>query len=186
MSISSLFDETYVVSDKAKTALNALIKEHHFKKNEIIQPAGSSCRLVYFVKEGGARIFYYKDGNDITEHFAFENDIIIRAESLFTGLPTPKGIEAVDESVLFSLDSQTLFQLYDQHHDIERLFRIIFEKEYVKTIKRIENLQFKTATERYLELLEATDLVQKISLKHIASYLGITQVSLSRIRSSLK
>jgi CRP-like cAMP-binding protein len=59
----------------------------------------------------------------------------------------------------------------------------LFEKEYVNTVKRLESLQFKTAKERYQELLETTNFVQKIPLKHIASYLGITQVSLSRIRA---
>ncbi len=135
---------------------------------------------------GVARIYYYKDGIDITEHFAFENDIIVRAESLFTGKPTSKGIQAIDKTTMIAIDSESLFQLYDTHHDIERLFRLIFEREYVQTVRRIESLQFKTAKERYLELLETTDFVQRIPLKYVASYLGVTQVSLSRIRSEIR
>lgn len=165
--------------------MEVLINEKYFSKNEIIQDVGSSCRTLYFVKSGGARIFYYKDGNDITEHFSFENDIIVRAESLFTSMPTLKAIQAIDKTVIFAIDSQNLFQLYNNHHDIERLFRLIFEKEYINTVKRIESLQFKSAKERYLELIKTTDFVQKIPLKYIASYLGITQVSLSRIRTNL-
>lgn len=83
------------------------------------------------------------------------------------------------------MNSDSLFKLYDKHHDIERLFRLLFEREYVNTVKRIESLQFKSAKERYVELLETTNYLQKIPLKHIASYLGITQVSLSRIRADL-
>jgi len=100
-------------------------------------------------------------------------------------MPTLKAIQAIDKTVIFAIDSQNLFQLYNNHHDIERLFRLIFEKEYINTVKRIESLQFKSAKERYLELIKTTDFVQKIPLKYIASYLGITQVSLSRIRTNL-
>ena len=87
--------------------------------------------------------------------------------------------------MICALDSSSLFSLYDKYHDLERLFRIIIEQEYVNTIRRLESLQFKSAKERYLDLLHSTDLVQKIPLKYISSYLGITQVSLSRIRAEL-
>ncbi len=178
-------DQINKISDESKSALQSIISTKNFSKNEIIQDINTSCRTVYIVKSGCARIFYFKDGNDITEHFAFENEIIVRAESLFSGKPTSKGIQAIDETTMLAIDSESLFKLYDQHHDLERLFRLIFEKEYVNTVRRIESLQFKSAKERYLELLESTNYVQKIPLKYIASYLGITQVSLSRIRAEI-
>jgi len=185
LALFNFFDTIYPINSDAKLALEHIIREKHYSKNELVQDIGSSCRTIYIVKSGGARIFYFKDGNDITEHFAFDNDLIVRAESLFTGKSTSKGIQTIEESVIIGIDSEKLFNLYDQHHDLERLFRIIFEREYVNTVKRIESLQFKTAQERYLELMSTTDFVQKIPLKYIASYLGITQVSLSRIRSGL-
>jgi CRP-like cAMP-binding protein len=186
MDLFDFFDSISPIRPESKVVLQSLILEKTYDRNEIVQDIGSRCRTIYFVKQGGARIFYYKDGHDITEHFSFENDIIVRVESLFTGMPTAKGIQTMDQTILEALDSESLFKLYDQHHDIERLFRLIFEREYVNTVRRIESLQFKSAKERYLELLETTDFVQKIPLKYIASYLGITQVSLSRIRSSIR
>ena len=69
---------------------------------------------------------------------------------------------------------------------MERLFHKLIVREYVATVHRAESLQMKTATERYLDLLRATPLLQHVPLKHIASYLGITQVSLSRIRGGVK
>ncbi len=178
-------DKIFPINNEAKSALNAIIKEKHYSKHDIIQNINTSCRTIYIVQSGCARIFYYKDGNDITEHFAFENEIIVRAESLFSGKPASKGIQAIDDTSMLAIDSESLFKLYDQYHDLERLFRLIFEKEYVNTVRRIESLQFKSAKERYLELLESTNYVQKIPLKYIASYLGITQVSLSRIRADI-
>ncbi|MDP2189117.1 MAG: Crp/Fnr family transcriptional regulator [Sphingobacteriaceae bacterium] len=185
MELFAFFNSLQPLSPAAKTALVAIIQEKSYGKNEHIQTIGSSCRTVYWVKSGCARIFYYKDGTDITEHFAFENHLIVRAESLFTGKPTSKGIQAISPSTLYAIDSEKLFQLFDQQPDLERLFRRIIEREYVNSVKRLESLQFNTAKERYLELLASTDFVQKIPLKYIASYLGITQVSLSRIRAEI-
>lgn len=183
MELFEFFDAIHKISFEAKQALQELVTEKEYPRNAIIQQVDSSCKTVYFVKSGSARIFYFKDGNDITEHFAFENELIVRAESLFTGIPTPKGIQVIEPTTIIGMDATSLFHLYDKYHDIERLFRLLFEKEYVATVKRIESLQFKSAKERYAELLLTTTYVQKIPLKYIASYLGITQVSLSRIRA---
>ncbi|MCH8516482.1 MAG: Crp/Fnr family transcriptional regulator [Cyclobacteriaceae bacterium] len=184
--IPIVFNQIYDISHAAKKALSAISSIKNYEKNELIQPIGSRCKTVYVIKKGAARIFYLKEGNDITEHFAFDNEVIVRAESLFTGNPTLKGIQAIEVTSLIAIDAPSLFTLYDEYHDIERLFRLIFEKEYVHTVKRIESLQFQSATERYADLLETTNLVDKIPLKYIASYLGITQVSLSRIRANFR
>jgi len=83
-----------------------------------------------------------------------------------------------------AINSAQLFQLYDNHPDIERLFRKIFENAYVVTVNRIESLQFHSAEERYNNLLHLSkNIIKRVPLKYIASYLGITQVSLSRIRA---
>ena len=156
------------------------------KKNDILQPVGYTCKTIYFVESGIARIFYYKDGIDITECFAFENKIIARVESLFTGKPSKKGIEILEDATIIAIRATELFKLYDTFPKIERLFRLIFEAGYVETINRIENIQFHSAEERYIHLINETEIVKKISLKYIASYLGITQVSLSRIRSNIR
>lgn len=159
----------------------------NLKKNEILQPIGHTCKTIYFVQKGIVRIFYYKDGIDITECFAFENQIIARVESLFTQRPSQKGIQLIEDAELVAINATALFKLYDQYHDIERLFRKIFEQGYVDTVNRLESLQFHSAEERYVHLLkEMPDVLQRVPLKYIASYLGITQVSLSRIRAGVK
>jgi CRP-like cAMP-binding protein len=156
-------------------------------KNQNLQDIGQKCRTIYFVKEGLARIYYLKDGIEVTEYFAFENDLIIRAESLFTGKPSMKAIQALEKTVFIGIPAELLFSLFDQFPEIERLFRKIIEQAYVHTVNRMEAIQFHTAEERYAQLLEEKpSIIQRISLKHIASYLGITQVSLSRIRAAVR
>jgi CRP-like cAMP-binding protein len=180
------FEQFQPLSISSKEAISSICYSVKILKNKDLQSIGHTCKTIYFVQKGLARIYYYKDGNDITESFAFENSLIARVESLFTGIPSKKGIQVIEVAEFIGIPSSSLFELYDLHHDIERLFRKIFESAYVDTVKRIESLQFHSAEERYKALLlESPNILQKVPLKHIASYLGITQVSLSRIRAKI-
>lgn len=181
------FAQFHLLSNEAEKALQEICSVIFLKKNEELQAIGHTCRTIYFVEKGIARIYYYKDGTDITESFSFENSIIARVESLFTEKPSRKAIQIVEDADIIAINATKLFKLYDTHPQIERLFRKIFEKGYVETVNRIENLQFHTAEERYLALIqESPNALRRIPLKYIASYLGITQVTLSRIRATVK
>ncbi|MDR2221774.1 MAG: cyclic nucleotide-binding domain-containing protein [Flavobacteriaceae bacterium] len=185
-SIIAYFESLSTLSEQSKELLSDLIEEEYYGKGDIIQEIGSSCKTIYFITDGVARIFYFKDGQDITEHFAFDSHIIIRAESLFREEATAKGIQALTALKLIKINAAALFALFDLQSDIERLFYKIITNEYLSLTKRVEELQIYTATERYYELLKQTTLVNEIPLKYIATYLGITHVSLSRIRAGIK
>lgn len=183
-SLFQYFNRYNVLSDGAQKAISEICKTQLLKKNTELQSIGHTCKTIYFMSKGLARIYYYKDGTDITESFAFENNILARVESLFSGKPSRKAIQVLEDSEVIAIDAVKLVRLYDRFPDIERLFRKIFETAYVETVQRIEGIQFHTADERYAALLkEAPDVLKRVPLKYIASYLGITQVSLSRIRA---
>ena len=171
------------LSKEAENAISEISSIVSIKKNKDLQPIGHSCKTIYFINKGIARIYYFKDGIDITESFSFESNIIARVESLFTGKPSRKAIQILEDAEVVAINSGQLFKLYDTFPEIERLFRKIFEAAYVDTVNRIEGIQFHSAEERYKALInEAPNILQRVPLKHVASYLGITQVSLSRIR----
>ena len=180
-------DKIYPISKRSKELLESISSEVTVRKGEDLQLIGSTCRTVYFVKSGLLRIHYIKNGLSVTESFEFENSIVARSDSLFDAKPSQKGIQAIEDTELVAINSTKLFQLYDDNPDIERLFRLIFEQAYVKTVERIESLQFHSAEERYRNLLEhSQEIIKRIPLNYIASYLGITPVSLSRIRSKIQ
>ena len=155
-----LFKKYNALPVKAEEAIAAISSIITVKKNKDLQPIGH-----------------------ITESFSFENNIIARVESLFTGKPSRKAIQILEDAEIVGINANQLFKLYDSFPEIERLFRKIFEAAYVETVHRIEGIQFHTAEERYKALLqEAPDILKRVPLKYVASYLGITQVSLSRIR----
>lgn len=179
-------NSVYPINKKQEIALTSICSELTINKNAELQSIGHTCKTIYFIVNGALRIYYIKDGNDITESFEFENNIVARVESLFSGQPSKKAIQAIEKTKIIAIPADQLFRLYDLYPDIERLFRKIFEDAHVKTINRLESIQFHTAEERYIKLLkENPKIIQRIPLKHIASFLGITPVSLSRIRAQI-
>jgi CRP-like cAMP-binding protein len=183
-SLFQYFKKFNPLSQEAENAIAEICSMVTIKKNNDLQPIGHTCKTIYFINKGVARIYYFKDGIDITESFAFENNIIARVESLFTGKPSRKAIQVLEDAEVVAINANALFKLYNSFPEIERLFRKIFEAAYVDTVNRIEGIQFHTAEERYNALLnEAPNVLMRVPLKYVASYLGITQVSLSRIRA---
>lgn len=180
----SYFNRFHPISNESWEAILHISSNLTIPKNRDLQPIGHTCKTIYFITKGIARIYYFKDDIDITESFAFENNIVARIESLFTGKPSRKAIQILEDAEIIAINANALFKLYDSFPEIERLFRKIFEAAYVETVNRIESIQFHTAEQRYQTLLEqAPNVIQRVPLKYIASYLGITQQSLSRIRA---
>jgi CRP-like cAMP-binding protein len=176
----------YPISTEAAAALEKICTLTNVPKYAEVQPIGQSCKTIYFIQKGALRIYYLKDGVDITESFQFENTIVARIESLFSGKPSSKAIQALEAATLVLIPTDKLTLLYSEFQSIERLFRKIFEESHMQSIHRLESIQFHSADERYQNLLrENPQILQRIPLKYIASYLGITPVSLSRIRANL-
>ncbi len=177
------FQKYNPLSNEAEEAIANICNTFTVKKNTDLQAIGHTCKTIYFIKSGVARIYYLHDGIGVTENFFFEGNIIARVESLLTGKPSRKAIQILEDADIISINAEALFKLYDRFPQIERLFRKIFEAAYVDTVNRIEGMQFHSAEERYKALLyEAPNVLKRVPLKYVASYLGITQVSLSRIR----
>ncbi len=178
------FEQFQKLSTADKQAIAATCSIKKVKKNEIIEAVGSASTTIYFLKSGIARTFYYKEGIDVTEYFALAGNIVARAQSILTRKASAKAIQIIEAGELIAINMTKFFQLFDTFPTIERLFRRILEASYLDIIERLESLQFHSAKERYVALLEDMELIQKVPLKYIASYLGITQVSLSRIRAT--
>src|SRR5688572_11913722 len=153
-SLFTFFKKYSTLSKKAEKAITEISKIITVKKNTDLQPIGHTCKTIYFINKGVGRICYFKEGVDITESFAFENNIIARVESLFTGKPSRKAIQILEDAEIVAINSTLLFKLYDKYPEIERLFRLIFESAYVGTVDRIEGIQFHSAEERYNALMK--------------------------------
>ena len=174
------------LSNDAEQVLCSCFEKLVLPKNEFLVTEGKVCRHLYFLEQGAIRGYYLQDGKEITNWFGFENDFVTSSHSFITGQPAVENIQLLEGSVLWSISKEKLTGLFNQYHDIERLVRIAYEKYYIRLEERFVNAQFKTAAELYEGLLRRTPhILERVPLGMIASYLGISQETLSRIRSRL-
>lgn len=172
------------LSPEAEYALHDCFQQVVLSKNEYLVNEGKTCRHLYFLQQGALRGYYILDGKEITHWFGFENDFVTSFHSFITNQPAVENIQLLEGSILWSISKDKLQGLFNQYHEIERLVRIAYEKYYIRLEERYVNAQFKTATERYENLLvQSPHILERVPLGHIASYLGISQETLSRIRS---
>lgn len=168
---------------EAECAIQESFQEIVVSKNDYLLTEGKTCKHLYFLHQGAARGYYNLEGKEITHWFAFENDFVTSLHSFITGEPAVENIQLLEGSVLFSINKETLTRLLNDYHEIERVVRIAYEKYYIRLEDRFLNAQFKSATERYEKLVQETPhILERVPLGMIASYLGISQETLSRVR----
>lgn len=157
-------------------------------RHDFFNVPNSLCRHIGFIAKGIFRI-YYIDPKTELEHnlyFAGENMFITSLKSLLTRTTCPYLIEALETSELMVMQYDHLHQLYERSHGWERFGRLLAEQYFLMNQLRSESLLAQTAEERYLDLLtNQPDILNRVSLSHISSYLGIKGPSLSRIRAQV-
>ena len=141
----------------------------------------------YFIKEGIVRAYANKKEKEVTFWFGHEGDAIFPLQTLFAGVEEYASIELLEDSILYEIDLKRLRDLYLTDIHIANWGRKFAEYTCIKSEQLFIARQFKTPTEMYKELLtECPDIIQRVPLGIVASYLGISQVSLSRIRAKIR
>ena len=170
----------------AKKLLEEFIVVTKVVKSDYILEQGAVCNYIYFLDQGFARQFYYKNGKEITEWFAAEKEFCFSIESYFHHTPSKLTIQALEDSVVIGLHRDALMELSKKHSQISQLALNMLSTSLVYSQQRMETILFESAKDRYRHLLETKPkIIQKVPLAHIASFLGITQETLSRIRAKL-
>ena len=163
--------------------LEKAITKADFPKGYLLHKEGNVCRKLFFIQTGLARIFYYKEGKDITTSFVAENTFTTAVDSFFEQKPSRYNIELLEPGTVSWIGYEDLMRLFKECHAIERFGRMITTEFLKAYAERLTAIQFQTATERY-QALQARhpNILSRVALGHIASYLGITQETLSRLR----
>jgi CRP-like cAMP-binding protein len=174
----------YQLNPTMQELLQDCFEQVEFSKNQLLVAEGKICRNLYFLQKGAIRGFYNLEGKEITHWFAFEKDFVTSFHSFITQKPAVENIQVLENSTLWRISKDKLTSLLNEHSEIERLVRIVYENYYIRLEERFVNAQFKSATERYHDLLnQSPHIVERVPLGYIASYLGISQETLSRVRS---
>ena len=186
MNIDTILDQIFILPRDSKSVLKDLISEVECPKDSIIIKAGKVEKTIYFIKKGIVRAFVPQENQDVTFWFGKEGDVVLPMKSYVDSHQNYENIHLLEDSILYRLEISALRELFETDIHIANWGRKLAEKELVKTEELFISRQFRTASQRYLELLkEQPEILQRVQLGYIASYLGITQVSLSRIRSDI-
>lgn len=157
------------------------------EKNTLLVTEGQQADKMYFLIEGCLRVYYHKEERDISDWFAFENDFVCSINSFFQSIPSPHYVQTLEPTTYLELSREDAFSMMERHHCFETLARKVITQIMLQQQNRIVSLQFETAQQKYDTLLSIRkDITQRVPLTHIASFLGITLETLSRIRNPKK
>ncbi|MBS1501466.1 MAG: Crp/Fnr family transcriptional regulator [Bacteroidetes bacterium] len=174
------FNEAEWIVFSQHLKISSLKKRHYFAVPEKV------CDKVGFIVEGAVRYFHVKDGQDITGYFSFENEFVSSYKSFLTGQPGFTYVQALADTQMVMFTKKDMDQMLANPmlaYKIERFGRLVAEQYLCCYEDRVVSFITQTPEERYMQLLSTgREILQRMPQHYIANYLGITPVSLSRIR----
>lgn len=184
MNISDVLSTIVPFTDEELKDIVKHFKKESVSKNQTLVRQGEVCRSLYFVEKGMGRSYYLNEnGKEITQWFFGVGKFMSSVDSFFQQTPSLYYLEVLEDATLYSISKEDIDQLFAKYHKMEKMGRIVTIEMLTKMVNKLNAIQFQTARERYDYMLaEFPDIAYQVPLGHIASYLGMTQETLSRIR----
>lgn len=174
------------IADTDLEKIIACFKERRIKKDRFLLKQGQVAGEYIFVQSGGLRIFFEQEQKTITAWLALENTFFAELAGIRTQQPSRFNIQAIEDSVLLTISKADMNMLYDIFPKWQEFGRQIWETAFLQVIDGFIAFQTMSAEERYRMAMQQGDWLQRLPLKDISSFLGITPNSLSRIRKKIK
>jgi len=176
--------EVYNLSTEAVNDLYSILKVFNLNKHQILLKEGQVCDYWCYIAQGLIRTYYYKRNKETTDYFASNGDYFSSAESYFRRTPSALIQEALEPTIVYAFQYDEFEELCNKNREIARFFRRNIEFALINAQRRLDSLQFETAQERYERLLrDIPQIILRVPSIYIASYLGITPETLSRVRA---
>ena len=174
------------ISPQEIELLRTCFKYEVFKKNTLLEAENTISKKLYFIKTGIVRGFYLENGNEITTQIVERNNFITGFESFATGRLSRVNIKCVTDCEVFYISKSDYETLGQKICGWEMFCKRVYEKTISSGIQRTNDLLTLSAEKKYLKLLsDQPEVVQRVPMQHIASYIGIKPESLSRIRKKI-
>lgn len=183
----TILDSFTPLSQEDKELISKIASRKSYKKNDFILKQTQICHSISFIDEGAVKSYYKKQEKEVVNWFAFEGHFVASLYSILKQKRSYENIQCIESTEAIVIPYNAFQQLCNERTSMLLLSRKLIEYYYTLSEERILSLQFQSARERYENLLKnEPHLLQRVSLRDIASYLDITQVSLSRIRAQRK
>ena len=179
------FIRNYIpVSNELTADIEKEVVLKKINKGENLLSIHSIAKFLYFIDEGIARTYYYHNDKEITSWFYPKGNLVTAWSSFFNNTPSFETLEAITDMDLICFSRNSLEMLYNKHHHFERFGRLMMQDQMSKLESFFMGFYFLSAKEKYELLISYyPDITQQVNLGHIASFLGIAQETLSRIRN---
>ena len=174
------------LSDDLKAQLTDRMQLVSFNKKELVLDANQVCRSSYFIESGILRLYYLKDGREISEYFCSENEWMNSPRSFMQQKPDFYYIDSLENTTAWKLDIVDLLYLFDNFIEMERYARLDMGATFGYVLDRLASVRFSSAKDKYQDFLETYPHIHhRIPLGMVASYVGITPETLSRLRKEM-
>jgi len=173
------------LSDAELEHIARIFKRRTVKKNEYLLQHGETCKDLVFVQRGCLRLYYIADSVEVSVWFAFQHTSAIEIYSFISEKPSSYFLQAIEDSEILYLPKTELNKLYRTHPEMQEMMRKFWEDVILNLLDRFTALQRDSAEERYRDLLSKPAYMQTIPQKYLASFIGVTPTSLSRIRRKI-
>lgn len=184
--LKNFISKYITLSDPELEEITALFQKRTVGKNDFLLRQGEICKDLIFVQKGCLRLYYITDGIEVSVWFSFQYSSAIEISSFISQKPSEYFLQAIEDSEILYLPKYELDKLYNSHPKMQEMMRKFWEDVVLNLIDRFTALQRDSAEERYQDLLGKPDFLQTIPQKYLASFIGITPTSLSRIRKNIR
>lgn len=177
----------YPVSESSIAELAQCFTEAKLPKHHLLTRAGVKSNYVYFIERGCTRTFFLLEGEEVTNWFSREGDVTFSSNALYHRTAALEYVQLLEDSLLYFMPIEKLNQLYETNIEIANWSRVIHQEVLLKMqTLRLQRLSH-SARERYEKFIaENPDLIKRVNLGYIASYLGMTQQHLSTLRAEVR
>jgi CRP/FNR family transcriptional regulator, anaerobic regulatory protein len=172
------------ISEKLEERIRSIAYTNTYKAGEVILHINQPCNRICLITNGLTRSYYLNDGKEITSRFMEEGFIVTSWVSYYTQKPGEEIIEAVEDTMLACINYTDIQEMYIDFPESNVIGRRQVEYAFFLSEQRTQMLRGHTATDKYKFFLNNhSSLLQRVPLKHIATYLGMSEETLSRVRS---
>lgn len=184
--LQHLFGQYFDLPQESFELFQGILRERNLQKGETWILEGEVCTKLGFISRGLMRSYYYKDKKDITVSFSSKGEFITSMSSFISQKPSYESIEALDNCQIYELEYMDLMAVFKEDRHLEHIYRLILEQYYIDLEQQLIFSKFKSAKDRYLELMEKRPfIIHKASVGQVASYLDMSLETLSRIRATI-
>ena len=179
-------NSVYPMTEELMADLASIVKFRTLREREYLLQEGEICRELHFIQSGYLRIFYLKDGKEVSTWFLGETETIVSVDSFYDQVPSYEFIQAIEPCELYYINYDELEATYEKHMVFNFIGRVLTIRYMRMLSRQLRSIRMLSGLERYQQLLQKDpELLRRAPLKYLASYLDMEPETLSRMRGKI-